>query len=244
MQAASHRPKILIVYYSRFGVLKLLAERIAEGVRQAMTAEASLLQVEDQPIEELRPGEDEHRMTLRRAAVVNQLAAADALIVGAPSYFGSMASPLKRLFEDCVTASGLASPDRSRPWRHYIFRNKVAAAFTSSATPHGGNEQTLQSILTMLMHLGMIVVTPGQCEPILENESAPYGATAIAGAEGNRLPTDLEQGMARALGEQVAEVTTWLHWGRMEADRRRHQLLAGAPPLDRARQETGHDPSA
>jgi NAD(P)H dehydrogenase (quinone) len=260
MQATSHRPKILIVYYSRFGVLKLLAERIGEGARQAMTAEASLLAVEDQPIEELRPGEDEHAMTLRRAAIVGQLAAADALIVGAPSYFGSMASPVKRLFEDCVTASGIASPDQSRPWRHYLFRNKIGAAFTSSATPHGGNEQTLQSILTMLMHLGMIVVTPGQCEPILENESAPYGATAITGAEGNRLPTDLEQGMARALGAQVAEVTTWLHWGRAEADRRRPQLLAVAPPLAgallppeaqpsgkkvaRAPRQPGYDPSA
>jgi NAD(P)H dehydrogenase (quinone) len=232
MQATSHLPKILIVYYSRFGVLKLLAERIAEGARQAMTAEASILAVEDQPLEELRPGEDEQAMTLRRAAVVGQLATADALIVGAPSYFGSMASPLKRLFEDCVTADGIISPDKSRPWRHYLFRNKVGAAFTSSATPHGGNEQTLQSILTMLMHLGMIVVTPGQCEPILENESAPYGATAITGAEGNRLPTDLEQAMARALGEQVAEVTTWLHWGRMEADRRRPQLLTVSSPPD------------
>jgi NAD(P)H dehydrogenase (quinone) len=230
MHASSYRPKILIVYYSRFGVLKLLAERIAEGAHQAMNAEASLLQVEDQPIEEFRPGEDEQMMAQRRAAVVNRLAAADALIVGAPSYFGSMASPLKRLFEDCVTASGLASPDRSRPWRHFLFRNKVGAAFTSSATPHGGNEQTLQSILTMLMHLGMIVVTPGQCEPILQNESAPYGATAIAGPGGNQLPSDLEQSMARALGEQVAQVTAWLHWGREEAGRR-HQLLAASPPL-------------
>jgi NAD(P)H dehydrogenase (quinone) len=259
MYASSYRPKILIVYYSRFGVLKLLAERIAEGARQAMNAEASLLQVEDQPIEELRPGEDEHMMAQRRAVVVNQLASADALIVGAPSYFGSMASPLKRLFEDCVTASGIASPDRSRPWRHYLFRNKVGAAFTSSATPHGGNEQTLQSILTMLMHLGMIVVTPGQCEPILENESAPYGATAIAGSGGDRLPSDLEQSMARALGQQVAEVTTWLHWGREEVGRRRQPLavslpLPGAPLPPEAQHaqedvasppsQTGYDPSA
>jgi NAD(P)H dehydrogenase (quinone) len=240
MHTPTYGPKILVVYYSRFGVLRLLAERIAEGTRRVPSAETGFLEVEDRPIEELRPGEDEHAMAQRRAMVVNQLASADALIVGAPSYFGSMASPVKRLFEDCITASSPPSTDRSRPWRHHLLRDKVGAAFTSSGTPHGGNEQTLHSILTMLMHLGMIVVAPGQREPILENEAAPYGATAIAGSAGNRLPSEMEQEAARALGEQVATVTTWLHWGRQEWERwRSHQpatlsiatsALAPAPP--------------
>jgi len=171
--------------------------------------------VEDTPVAELRPGESEADMALRRARTLTEFTGVDAIIVGAPSYFGTMASPVKRLFEDWATATP-APTDRTRPWRHHLFRNKVGAAFTASATPHGGNEQTLQSILTMFMHLGMIVVTPGQGEPILENEGAPYGPTAVAGAEGNRLPSEDEQEAARAHGERVAQVTAWLALGRRE----------------------------
>jgi NAD(P)H dehydrogenase (quinone) len=174
-------------------------------------------------------------MRRRRAILLQRLVSADALIVGAPSYFGSMASPVKRLFEDCVTASAPPTTDRSRPWRQYLFRDKVGAAFASSATPHGGNEQTLHSILTMLSHLGMILVTPGQAPPILENEAAPYGATAVAGAQGDRLPSEAEQDAARALGQQVAEVSHWLHWGRTEWEKWRAVTRHAAAPPERER---------
>jgi NAD(P)H dehydrogenase (quinone) len=220
MATRTHRLEILIVYYSRFGVLRLLAERIAEGARRLPTVEVRDLEVEDRPLEEPRPGETEDDVARRRAIAVNQLAMADALIVGAPSYFGSMAAPVKRLFEDCLTASPPPT-DRSRPWRSYLFGDKVGAAFTASGTPHGGNEQTLHSILTMLMHLGMVVVTPGQGEPILEDEASPYGATAIAGPGGDRVPSAAEQDAALALGERVARVTTWLALGRAEWDKSR-----------------------
>lgn len=208
--------RVLIVYYSRFGALASLAEQIAEGARRVEGVDARFLVVDDLPVEALRPGENADAMTMRRAQVVGELAAADALIVGAPSYFGSMASPVKRLFEDCATASNPAGTDRTRPWRHYIFRDKAGAAFTSSGTPHGGNEQTLHSILTMLMHLGMIIVTPGQRPPILEDPSAPYGPTTVAGPTGRNAPTDDEQEEARALGERVAQVATWLAHGRTQ----------------------------
>jgi NAD(P)H dehydrogenase (quinone) len=208
--------QVLVVYYSRFGVLKHLAGWIAEGAQRVAGAEVSFLEVEDRPVEELRPGETVADMMARRAVIVNRLAAPDALIVGAPAYFGGMAAPVKRLFEDCLTASAPPVSDRSRPWRHHRFRAKVGAAFTASATPHGGNEQALHSILTMMMHLGMIVVTPGQREPVLENSASPYGATAIAGADGGRFPNAMEQEEARALGQQVAEVAAWLSWGRTE----------------------------
>jgi NAD(P)H dehydrogenase (quinone) len=209
--------QILVVYYSRFGAVELLAERIAEGARREKGVEVGLMEVEDLPVGALRPGEKESDMAMRRATYVNRFRAADAIIIGAPSYFGTMASPVKRLFEDCAAAS--FPEDRTRPWRLHIFRDKVGAAFAASGTPHGGNEQTLHSILTMMMHLGMIVVTPGQAQPVLENEDAPYGATTISGAEGNRLPTEAEQNAARALGQRVARVTAWLSTGRMEWDK-------------------------
>jgi NAD(P)H dehydrogenase (quinone) len=231
--------QVLIVCYSRYGVVKLLAERIAEGAGREPGVEAELLVVDDMPVTELRSGEEPDDMRRRRAALVNRLADADALIVGSPSYFGGMASPVKRLFEDCTTAEGPDTQDRSRPWRHHLFRDKVGAAFTASGTPHGGNEQTLLSILTMLMHLGMIVVTPGQRPPILEHEAAPYGATAISGADGRRLPSDPEQDEARALGEQVARVALWVRQGREAWAQARYGRGAGG-----GRRRFSFDPSA
>jgi NAD(P)H dehydrogenase (quinone) len=208
--------RLLIVYYSRFGVLRLLAEGIANGARAAVPdAEVECLEIEDTSIEQLRPGETAAQMQARRALLLDRLSMADALIVGSPAYFGSMASPVKRLFEDCLVASGAPpAEDRSRPWRAPQLRDKVGAAFTASATPHGGNEQALQSILTLFMHLGMVVVTPGQSEPILENLAAPYGAIAVAGASADHAPTHMEQDAARALGQRVARLTSWLRLGR------------------------------
>jgi NAD(P)H dehydrogenase (quinone) len=220
MQEQPRITRVLIVYYSRFGAVRSLAEHVAEGARRVPDIETDMLEVDDFPIEALRPGERAVDMQMRRATVVGKLGSADALIVGAPAYFGSMASPVKRLFEDCATASNPPATDRSRPWRHYLFHDKPGGAFTASATPHGGNEQALHSILTMMMHLGMIVVTPGQQMPILENDAAPYGATAITGATGNRIPTEAELEGAGALGQHVAEVATWLAWGRTEWEKR------------------------
>ena len=220
-------PNILIVYYSRYGVVKLLAERIAEGAHREPGVHVDLLAVEDLPITEPRTGETPDDANRRRAALVNRLAGADALIVGSPSYFGSMASPIKRLFEDCATAGTPEIQDRSRPWRQYRFRDKIGAAFTASGTPHGGNEQTLLSILTMMMHFGMLVLTPGQRIPILEHEAAPYGATAVSGADGRRLPSDLERDEARDLGEQVARVALWLRRGRAAWEQARFELGRG-----------------
>jgi NAD(P)H dehydrogenase (quinone) len=215
------RLKVLIVYYSRFGAVRQLAELIAEGARSVEDVEASLLEVEDMPAEVLHLGETESDMARRRAALLNELTSADALIVGAPGYFGSMASPLKRFFEDCATASAPPATDRTRPWRHFRFHNKVGAAFTATGTPHGGNEATLHTILTMLMGFGMIIVTPGQQQPILENETAPYGVTTITGPKGDRPPTAQEQSEARALGKRVAEIASWLTLGWREWESQR-----------------------
>jgi NAD(P)H dehydrogenase (quinone) len=227
MQAAGPTTEVLIVYYSRSGVLLQLAEQIMDGVLRVPGAEASLLAVGDEPVEQLRPGEDALAMALRRATVVNRLTAADALVVGTPAYFGSMAAPVKRLFEDCATAGNPPTSDRSRPWHGHQFRDTVGAAFTASATPHGGNEQALHSVLTMMMHLGMLVVTPGQQLPVLENMASPYGVTAVVGPNGDRLPYLQEQEEARRLGERVAKFARWLHSGRTAWEKERYARIHG-----------------
>jgi NAD(P)H dehydrogenase (quinone) len=230
----TNRPlRVLIVYYSRFGAIKELAKLIGDGVGKVHGASAEYLAVEEQPLGEARNGETNEQVQQRRGEISDRLARADALIVGGPAYFGSMASPLKRFFEDCATAESTIL-DRTRPWHHYLFRDKPGAAFTSSATPHGGNEQALLSILTMLIHLGMIVVTPGQRGPILEQPSAPYGATAITGPSGHRKLSDQEQDEARYLGERVATIAGRLRTGwRAEVIARQETLLEGsAQPFD------------
>ena len=224
--------RVLVVYYSRFGAIKELAERIADGARGVPGATVEIVTVEDDPPNAPRPGETEEARRGRQLALLNQLARAHAVIAGGPAYFGSMASPLKRFFEDCATAES-AVLDRTRPWHHYVFRDKVGAAFTSSATPHGGNEQALHSILTMMMHLGMVVATPGQRGPILEHQAAPYGATAITGPQGQHTPTEQEAEEARYLGQRVATLAGWLQAGRqLGVQRQQAQLLSGDKPFD------------
>lgn len=230
MSATSPPLNVLIVYYSRFGTVEALAEQIAAGIRQVDGVDASLVVVEDRPISERLPGESQMEMERRRAQTVNRFVNADAVVVGAPAYFGSMAAPVKRLFEDCVTANPGPNPDTSRPWRHFLFRDKVGAAFTSSATPHGGNEMTLTSILTLMMHMGMLIVTPGQREPLLEHVAAPYGATAVSGAKGDATPTVEETQAARELGQRVAEVTQWIVHGRIAWERERDAANRGFRP--------------
>jgi NAD(P)H dehydrogenase (quinone) len=192
---ASTRPfRILVVYYSRFGVLKLLAER----ARRVPNVNASLLRVEDQPVRQRPAGEVGTGLGGPRAVMLSQLAGADALIIGRPAYVGSMAAAVKRSFDDAL-ALGPAPAVGRQP----LFRDKVGAAFTASGTPRGGNEMALHSILTMFMHLGMLVVTAGRRQPVLDDPGAPYGATAITGPTGSQPPDEAEQEAARALGERV-----------------------------------------
>jgi NAD(P)H dehydrogenase (quinone) len=233
LSAASRQINILVAYYSRFGVLKVMAEHIAQGAQAAPNVDLTYLEVEELPVSQQRPGETEADMHRRRAVILDRLTGADALIVGAPAYFGTLASPVKRLFEDCLVAGvGGGLDDRSRPWRASQLRDKVGAAFTASGTPHGGNEAALHSILTLFMHLGMVIVTPGQGEPILENPAAPLGATAIAGASGDRRPSPSEQAHARALGERVARITSWLRLGRTAYEQEHASRTSGMPGSD------------
>jgi NAD(P)H dehydrogenase (quinone) len=206
--------QVVVVVYSRFGVLERLCEQIVDGVHGVAGARAHVIEVAEQPIDELLPGESEAERNRRREILMERLRMADALIVGAPAYYGSMAAPVKRFFEDVLTAGTAPPVDRTRPWRRGLLQDKVGAAFTASATQHGGNEMALHSILTMFMHFGMLVVTPGQAEPLLLNQAAPYGATAIAGATGDQEPTDEENAAARELGIRVSRIASLLHAGR------------------------------
>lgn len=175
--------RVLIIFYSRFGAIRDLAGHIQEGVARVADTASDLLEIGDTPFPELQGGTSDTEAHARRSALLDRVAQADALVIGGPAYFGAPAAALRRFFEDLATASG-ATLDRTRPWHLYLFRDKPGAAFSSSATPHGGNEQALQTLLTMMMHLGMLAVTPAPRGPILEQAASPYGATAITGPRG------------------------------------------------------------
>lgn len=137
-------------------------------------------------------------------ASIGELEGYDAIIIGAPTRFGRMPSQMAAFLDQ---AGGL--------WLKGAFTGKVGAAFSSSATQHGGQETTLFSILTNLLHFGMVIVGlpysfQGQMGVEEVKGGAPYGATTIADGDGSRQPSAIELDAARFQGRHVAEITARL----------------------------------
>jgi NAD(P)H dehydrogenase (quinone) len=189
---------VLILYYSSYGHIETMAHAVAEGVRSAgATAEIKRVP-ETTPIDVARAS----HFKLEQAAPIakiDDLADFDAIIVGAPTRFGRMCSQM---------ASFL---DQAGPlWMKGALNGKVGGAFTSSATQHGGQEVTLFSIITNLFHFGMTIVGlpySHQGQMTLDDivGGAPYGATTIAGGNGQRQPSSLDLDGARHQGMLVAQ---------------------------------------
>jgi NAD(P)H dehydrogenase (quinone) len=138
-------------------------------------------------------------------AKVDDLAAYDAIIIGAGTRFGRLPSQMANFLDQ---AGGL--------WARGALHGKVGGAFTSSATQHGGQETTLFSIITNLLHFGMVVVGldyghTGQMTLDEITGGSPYGATTITGGDGSRLPTANELEGARYQGRKIAETASKLH---------------------------------
>lgn len=196
-------PKILVLFYSRTGHTAALADAIVEGARSVRFAEVDVRRIDDLASPEVIaevPGWTESRASLaakyRTLGQVSELAAYDALILGAPTRFGIMAAELKNVL------------DQAGPlWNSGALVNKVGSAFTSVSTAHGGHETTLWSIMTPMANLGMILVPPGYTDPVMFAGGSPYGATATTGARG---PGEPDLAAARHQGKRVAEVTGWV----------------------------------
>jgi NAD(P)H dehydrogenase (quinone) len=188
--------KVLVLYYSSYGHIAQMADAIADGARQA-GADVSVKRVPDLPgITVARPDD--------AVATVDELAEYDAIVVGTGTRFGRMSGPLASFLD---SAGGL--------WARGALNGKVGAAFTSTATQHGGQETTLFSIITNLLHFGMTIVglDYGFQDQMTLDElvgGAPYGATTIAGGQGQRQPSEADIAGARYLGKRVAETATKL----------------------------------
>ena len=196
-------PKVLVLYYSAYGHIEKMAEAVAEGARAAGAT------VDIKRVPELVPEEIARKSYYKMdqaapIATIEDLANYDAIIVGVGTRFGRMASQMANFLDQ---AGGL--------WARGALNGKVGAAFTSSATQHGGNETTLFSIITNLLHFGMVIVGlpySHQGQMTLEEivGGAPYGATTIAGGDGSRQPSQIELDGARHQGELVAKTAAKL----------------------------------
>ncbi|MGE4368700.1 MAG: NAD(P)H:quinone oxidoreductase [Burkholderiaceae bacterium] len=195
--------KVLVLYYSAYGHIETMAHAVAEGARSAGA------QVDVKRVPELVPEEVAKKSGFKLdqsapVAQVSDLADYDAIIVGTGTRFGRISSQMANFLDQ---AGGL--------WAKGALNGKVGGAFTSTATQHGGQETTLFSIITNLLHFGMVIVGlpysfQGQMTLDEIVGGAPYGATTLAGGDGSRQPSSIELDGARFQGRQVAEVATKL----------------------------------
>ncbi|QNE31746.1 NAD(P)H:quinone oxidoreductase [Sphingomonas sp. NBWT7] len=196
--------KVLVLYYSSYGHLAKMAEAVAEGARQG-GAEVDIRRVpETAPKEVAEKAGFQPDHSHPEIEGVNALPNYDAIIVGAPTRFGRMPSQMASFLDQ---AGGL--------WATGALNGKVGGAFTSTASQHGGQEVTLFSIITNLMHFGMTIVGLDygyQDQTTLDavHGGTPYGASTIAGGDGSRQPSEIDLGGARYQGKRIAETAAKL----------------------------------
>jgi len=195
--------KVLVLYYSSYGHIETMANAVAEGARAAGATVDIKRAPETAPPEVAKAA----YFKLDQAAPVakiEELANYDAIIVGAPTRFGRMPSQMAAFLDQ---AGGL--------WAKGALNGKVGGAFTSTATQHGGQEMTLFSIIANLLHFGMTVVGlpyshQGQMSLDEIVGGSPYGATTIAGGQGQRQPSEIDLAGARHQGELIAQTANKL----------------------------------
>jgi NAD(P)H dehydrogenase (quinone) len=200
--------KIQIVFYSTYGHIHKMAEAVAEGARQVAGAEVSIYQtaelIPDAALE--RIGAKKAREAFAHIPIADpaKLADADAIIFGTPTRFGNMAAQMRNLLDQ---TGGL--------WVKGALIGKVGSVFCSTGTQHGGQETTITSFHSTLLHHGMIIVgVPYSCKEITNMDEitggSPYGASTLAGSDGSRQPSSNELAIARFQGKHVAEITAKL----------------------------------
>lgn len=195
--------KVLVLYYSSYGHIETMAQAIAEGVREA-GAEAVIKRVPELVPEEVAKKSGYKLDQKAPIATVAELPEYDAIIFGTPTRYGNMTSQMKNFIDQ---TGGL--------WMKGSLVGKVASVFTSTASQHGGQESTILTFHTVLLHLGMVIVGlpysfQGQLGHSEVMGNSPYGASTIAGGDGSRKPSQVELEGARYQGKHVAEIASKL----------------------------------
>jgi NAD(P)H dehydrogenase (quinone) len=200
--------KVQVIFYSMYGHVFKMAQAVSEGVKQVSGAEVSLYQVA-----ELIPDDILEKYGAKAAkasfanvpvAAVDKLTEADAIIFGTPTRFGNMAAQMRNFLDQTGAL-----------WGKGALVGKVGSVFASTGTQHGGQETTITSFHSTLLHHGMIIVGVPYTESGLTymdgiSGGTPYGATTLAGSDGKRQPSENELKIARFQGKHVAEIATKL----------------------------------
>ncbi|ENO78520.1 MULTISPECIES: NAD(P)H:quinone oxidoreductase [unclassified Thauera] len=198
--------KVLVLYYSSYGHIEAMASAVAEGVREA-GAQATIKRVPELVPEEIARSSGIKLDQAAPIATVAELPEYDAIIFGTPTRFGNMASQMRNFLDQ---TGGL--------WAKGALIGKVGSVFASTATQHGGQETTITSFHTTLLHHGMVIVGVPYSETrqTIMSEitgGSPYGATTIAAGDGSRKPSENELAIARFQGRHVAAIAEKLAAG-------------------------------
>lgn len=196
--------KVLVVYYSMYGHIYKMAQAVEQGVRQVKGADVALRRVPetlpDAVLEKMGAVEAQKLQAQVPICTVDELGEADAIIFGTPTRFGNMCGQMRQFMDATGTL-----------WMSGALVGKVGSVFASSNTQHGGQESTILSFHTTLLHQGMIIVGlpyafQGQMTMDEISGGSPYGASTIAGGDGSRFPSENELAGARFQGEHVAKI--------------------------------------
>ncbi len=195
--------KVLVLYYSTYGHIETMAQAVAEGVRSA-GAEAVIKRVPELVPEDVAKASHYKVDQAAPVADPNELADYDAVIFGTPTRYGNMAAQMRNFLDQT-----------GRLWMSGALVGKPGSVFASTATQHGGQETTITSFHTTLLHLGMVVVGlpyafQGQMGVDEMKGGSPYGATTIADGDGSRQPSAVELDGARFQGAHVARIAAKL----------------------------------
>jgi NAD(P)H dehydrogenase (quinone) len=192
--------RILVLYYSMYGHIETLAQTIAEGAQSAGDVDVAIKRVPELVPEDVARKAGAKLDQPAPIATVDELPDYDAIIFGTPTRFGNMCAQMRNFLDQTGSL-----------WMKGSLVGKVASVFSSTASQHGGQETTITSFHSTLLHLGMIIVgVPYSCQELLNMSEitggTPYGATTLTGIDGKRQPSANELAIARFQGHHVASV--------------------------------------
>jgi NAD(P)H dehydrogenase (quinone) len=195
--------KVLVLYYSSYGHIETMAQAVADGARDA-GADVVIKRVPELVPDEIAKKSHFKLDQAAPIASVDELPDYDAIILGVPTRFGNMPAQMKNFLDQTGAL-----------WFHGKLIGKVGSVFTSTATQHGGQESTILSTHTVLLHHGMVIVGlpysfQGQSDNSAITGGSPYGASTIANGDGSRRPSENELAGARYQGKHVAQIAAKL----------------------------------
>lgn len=192
--------KVLVLYYSMYGHIEKMAEAIAEGARKVENTEVIVKRVP-----EIIPEDRARALGVKLdqkapIATTEELSGYDAIIFGTPTRFGNMAAQMRNFLDQT-----------GKLWMEGGLIGKIGSVFTSTGTQHGGQETTITSFHSTLLHHGMVIVgVPYSCKGLVVmtevSGGSPYGASTLAGGDGKRMPSENELEVARFQGQHVAGI--------------------------------------